>query len=579
MKRKWIVFWPMVVMLLSLSIPAFAAPSAPMFWDIAGVMDEADTEILNQRAEALSETYGCGLPILLVDEVSEDGLMADAENAFYDYAYGYGQTESGLLMMIAVHTGDYALISLGAAEEVFTEESFDNLGYVLVEPYSNDDLLGAFTAYYDLCAAYLSGLDVDAIMENLFASNIHTDEIFGMIEGVKPNFIMDYAGFLTTEEAEALEGIAQSLSVQNGVDVAILTLSSINGDLYPSAVHIYETYSYGQGDDKNGALLVIDESTWSYAFICHGTAKSAMLDGRQALVEDAFLPYLIEDEYVNGFRAYMDTFIEIHTFWAEGGFETVDMAVDTTITVPGLIPGVKPNYVTDQAGLLTVAEIAALNAKASILAATYGCDVAIITVADMGGGSAFTHAMDIFDKYAYGQGEDKSGILLLLSDADRDFAFVCHGYANTAFTDYGQAKIEDAFLPMLGRNAYNQAFETFIDKCGEYLKYASEGRIVDVNFDPEEEATITIVLAAFAVAIPLLVAFCICSAWKRQMKTAVKQTTANAYIPAGGFALTGQSDMFLYKTETRRKIETSSSSGRGGTSTNSRGFSGRSGKY
>ena len=53
----------------------------------------------------------------------------------------------------------------------------------------------------------------------------------------------------------------------------------------------------------------------------------------------------------------------------------------------------------------------------------------------------------------------------------------------------------------------------------------------------------------------LLIAFIVCMALRSQMKTAKIATTAKDYIPKGGFKLTAQGDVFLYKTTSRRKIE------------------------
>ena len=61
------------------------------------------------------------------------------------------------------------------------------------------------------------------------------------------------------------------------------------------------------------------------------------------------------------------------------------------------------------------------------------------------------------------------------------------------------------------------------------------------------------------------------------MKTAVLARGARNYIPQNGFSLAVQEDRFLYRTETRQKIEKPSSSE--GTTTRSSGSSGRSGKF
>ena len=53
----------------------------------------------------------------------------------------------------------------------------------------------------------------------------------------------------------------------------------------------------------------------------------------------------------------------------------------------------------------------------------------------------------------------------------------------------------------------------------------------------------------------MVIAFIICMALRSKMKTAKIATTACDYIPQGGFKLTTQGDVFLYRTTSRKKIE------------------------
>jgi hypothetical protein len=61
------------------------------------------------------------------------------------------------------------------------------------------------------------------------------------------------------------------------------------------------------------------------------------------------------------------------------------------------------------------------------------------------------------------------------------------------------------------------------------------------------------------------------------MKTAVTARAAANYIPANGFNLTAQTDTFMYKTTDRKKIASQPSSS--GTTKDSKGFSGKKGKF
>ena len=82
--------------------------------------------------------------------------------------------------------------------------------------------------------------------------------------------------------------------------------------------------------------------------------------------------------------------------------------------------------------------------------------------------------------------------------------------------------------------------------------------------------------AAIAVLL-LLTALVVCLVMKGKMKTARKQTHADAYIPQNGVRMLRQEDVYLTTTQTRVKIETQKSGG--GTSVNSGGFSHSSGKF
>lgn len=241
------------------------------------------------------------------------------------------------------------------------------------------------------------------------------------------------------------------------------------------------------------------------------------------------------------------------------------------------------SLVYDDAQLLTYEEQSQLNIQAEAITEQYQCDVAIITVDGMGSYSdAYAYAKNLYQEYDFGYGTEKSGVLLLLSEAERDYALIAYGYGNTAFTDHGKdVMLDNHILPLLSEDAYYEAFTAYLDKADEYLSMARAGEAFDVNNDEvllTQNATNTR-RAKWAVTIilPLIIASLICGIWKRQMKTAVAAREASQYIPEGGFHLTAQEDQFLYRTETRRKIERQSSSG--GTTKDSSGFSGRSGKY
>lgn len=239
--------------------------------------------------------------------------------------------------------------------------------------------------------------------------------------------------------------------------------------------------------------------------------------------------------------------------------------------------------ITDEAYLLTDSEYWELNDRARAISEDHYCDIAIITIDDMGyDEDAFDFASSLIEEYDMGYGSQKSILLLFLSMEDGDYALVGHGYGNTVFTDYGKdVMLDKHILPLLGKDKYYEAFLKYLDLSEEYLLMASGGQPFDIDTDPNYGKIALPIKLGITFLIPLLIAFLVTGSWKRKMKTARLATSAGDYISAEGLKLTNQADQFLYHTTSSRKIEKSSSGGGGGggTSVNSSGYSGRSGKF
>jgi len=239
------------------------------------------------------------------------------------------------------------------------------------------------------------------------------------------------------------------------------------------------------------------------------------------------------------------------------------------------------DLVTDITGTLTDAQKERLNQRAERISEQYRCEVAIVVIDAMDDrAGAFAWAQQIYQDYNFGYGSDRSGVLLFLSLAERDYSLIAFGFGNTAFTDYGKdVMLDNYILPLLGNNRYYDAFSAYLDKAEEFLAMARDGTPFDIHTDPAAQRTSNMIKIAVVIIVPLIIAFIICSVWKNQMKTARVATTACDYIPPGGFQLTGYADTFLYRTVTRTRVKIQSSSSSGGTTTNRSGFSGRGGKF
>lgn len=231
----------------------------------------------------------------------------------------------------------------------------------------------------------------------------------------------------------------------------------------------------------------------------------------------------------------------------------------------------KLSYVTDIYGLLSQSEAAALEERASALSENYGCSLYILVVKDYTeyADSTFAFTTDVFDTYKLGWGSEKTGVLLMLSMADRDYELHFHGsLTDAAFTEYGRDKMEERFLQYFRENDFAGGFQEYLTTCGEYLQAERDGNPVDKKTSPLV-AIIPGVLAAMGVG----------GGMTASMHSEGRKRDADAYIAPGSVKLHAQSDTFTHRTVTRTPRQTSSSRSSSGSSHHSGSHSGRSGKF
>ena len=130
-------------------------------------------------------------------------------------------------------------------------------------------------------------------------------------------------------------------------------------------------------------------------------------------------------------------------------------------------------FVTDEAGLLSDQECLELERRAEEISLKYKCGVYIILLDDF---TAYTYdetiyeaAKTLYQEYRLGYGEEKSGELLLLSMAERDYTLISYGYGNTAFTDYGKDKLSEVFLDDFGDDNWYSGLSDYLDKSESML--------------------------------------------------------------------------------------------------------------
>lgn len=139
------------------------------------------------------------------------------------------------------------------------------------------------------------------------------------------DYVIDLADLLTYEEWEALEDRAEAISEENGCGVYIVTVEDYTeygtGSAYDVTTQIFNSAEndFGYGAEKDGIMLLLSMAERDYALFVHGSgAEYAFNAEGQAMLENHFLPNFAEDDWVGGFRGYLDGCAEYLALAAAG---------------------------------------------------------------------------------------------------------------------------------------------------------------------------------------------------------------------------------------------------------------------
>ena len=250
-------------------------------------------------------------------------------------------------------------------------------------------------------------------------------------------------------------------------------------------------------------------------------------------------------------------------------------------------PATEPQLwnITDTVGLLTSDEDLALEARAEEISAQYGVGIYLLILEDYSEyyDDPYETAYELYHQNTLGLGEDRDGVILLMSMSDRKYATFFYGpKTEYAFDAYGQELMEEEFLDNFRDDDWYGGFSDYLEVCAEYLARAEAGDPVRGDYSSaggsDGSGIGTTILVCLGIS--AVIAMIVCLILRGKMKSVRKGTHAVAYV-TGSLNLTASRDQYTHTTETRTKIEhESSDSGGGGSSACSGGGgSGRSGSF
>jgi uncharacterized protein len=214
----------------------------------------------------------------------------------------------------------------------------------------------------------------------------------------------------------------------------------------------------------------------------------------------------------------------------------------------------------DEADLLTDAEEARLLSRLESLSSSVGMDVVIALVNSTGELSPMEYADDFFDYNGYGRGDNRDGLVLLISMEYSDWWVSTRGYAIEAFTDAGIAYIGEKVTPYLSDGDYAAAFDEFAAQCDTFIAQAKTGDPFDTHNLPKEPFNKGMALV-IAVVAGFIIGKIYAGKLKGELTSVRRQTAAVGYVREGSLNVTNSNEFFLYRNVSRSAKPTSSSGG------------------
>lgn len=134
-------------------------------------------------------------------------------------------------------------------------------------------------------------------------------------------------------------------------------------------------------------------------------------------------------------------------------------------------------HVTDAADILSLDDYRDLESYAAQLSEEGKVELYIVTMEDYTQyttGDVLDCAGELYDYFSLGYGEDHSGVLLLLSMKELDFALIARGdYGNYCFSPDNMALVQNAFLNGCRDSNWTAGFRAYLDQCGDILRTAA----------------------------------------------------------------------------------------------------------
>jgi len=161
----------MMILILCLLLVAPLSAHAAVFQDVQYVVDQADiltdqeNIYLDNRAEAISDTWGVDVLIAAVETL--DGETAENYAVSLTGERNWWDTDNAILFLLAMEEREWYIATFGDAIYIFDDYSLDQLGYGAADYFSEEKWYEGFSFYLeDMLPEYFEAARQNTFIED-----------------------------------------------------------------------------------------------------------------------------------------------------------------------------------------------------------------------------------------------------------------------------------------------------------------------------------------------------------------------------------------------------------------------------
>ena len=197
-----------------------------------------------------------------------------------------------------------------------------------------------------------------------------------------------------------------------------------------------------------------------------------------------------------------------------------------------------------------------LNEKLDEISHKNKLDITVCFTNSLEGKTIADCAEELYENYEFGYGENKDGVMLLISFEKNEWYIATRGYAVKAITDAGIQYIGEKIKTNLADGYYYDVVDTYIASCDQFITAARNGNPYGGSTETsttEEDASLLPppMWILISIGVGAVVALIVVGSMKKKLKTVNMQAEANSYLRNGSLNITESGDVFLYSNVTR----------------------------